>query len=441
MSILDPIRQTLNPFIWEDEKLKNDVKNYILDTLNNWLELNNIKDKLINLLMLGSNTTYQYSADSDLDINVNLNIDGEKIKELLKILPNGNLLPDTQHPINFYIVNNIDDIYEKDSPVYDILNDKWLVKPDKKDIIIPIPYITQACKAFSDSFDLTISSYESNIKELNLYYEKLKYEENKDSIMSFIEKKKTDISADLDSFYIMSKLLHSFRSDGFDKEKYNNLDIDNNVRGNFSLQNEIYKMLDKFGYVEKISKYLKIRKEWKYNLNPENKIEKEEPKKESQESLIEKGHGRYECPECGTTVKNCRCSAKTHPGLVGYILCNECDSNRPTSNDYINNTDKAKNYKEKIFKTKEEYQDFKNLNKQKIESINKIHIMYKEDTLKALQSDISSRLKNHGKSISADVYYKLLNSLTKKHKDLSQKYIGTFLNQELGKKGIEVSTK
>src|SRR6478609_6393172 len=102
-SILDPAKDTLDPSIWSNKKLKPAAKKEIVDKFAKWVKTYTDKE-ITRVLYMGSTTGYQYNDDSDIDINIGIEgISDAKRKEISKILPNGYPLSGTNHPINYYI--------------------------------------------------------------------------------------------------------------------------------------------------------------------------------------------------------------------------------------------------------------------------------------------------------------------------------------------------
>src|SRR6056297_1464274 len=100
-SVLDPVHNTLAKDVWtRGNKLKSEHREYILKMLNDWLDKMDIEKDPIQVAIVGSITTYQYSKYSDIDVNVVIDLSSDERKELIKYLPNENPLPGTNHPVN-----------------------------------------------------------------------------------------------------------------------------------------------------------------------------------------------------------------------------------------------------------------------------------------------------------------------------------------------------
>jgi hypothetical protein len=266
-SVLDPIHKTLAKDVWtEDQKLKKKHRDYMLNTLNTWLEKMDIDEEPKNVVIIGSITTYQYSKYSDIDVNVVIDISEEKRKELIKFLPNETPLPDTNHPVNYYLAADAGENVSKKTSAYDVLEDKWIRKPKSEKVSYPYSYVVEIAKFFMDGIDDRISEYERDKKELDMYKE---YRDNENISISdeeaqkAIEQKSIEIKADLDALHVAKKLVKSFRKEAFENDFEPDFLIDIKTKNrDFSINNLVYKAIERFGYLDKLDKYDKEREKF-----------------------------------------------------------------------------------------------------------------------------------------------------------------------------------
>jgi hypothetical protein len=266
-SVLDPVHEVLAQDVWNNNnKLYKKHRKFILDNLKSWLEKMGIEEEPENVTIIGSITTYQYSDTSDIDVNVVLDIPENKIDELLDYLPNGQNLPDTKHPVNYYIAKDAGENVKKKDSAYDVLNDKWIKKPKVKDVKYPYSYVLEIAKFFMDGIDERIAEYERDKVELDLYKSYLKDEHiqsGKEDIQEAIDQKELELKADLDAIFVGLKLMKGFRKEAFEEDYEPDFIIDIQMPNrDFSVNNLVYKTLERFGYLEKLNKYKKIRKEY-----------------------------------------------------------------------------------------------------------------------------------------------------------------------------------
>ncbi len=271
-SILDPVRDKLNPNIWDnDNKLLPKVKEFIIKVLDDWKISTKFPYEIVNLIFAGSNTGYQYIESSDIDIKLQIDATDDKVKEFSKLLPNGNLLPNTKHPINYYILNKPFDLENKGS-IYDIYNDKWLVEPNKEENSISMPYIVELAKVFMVGIDDRVKEYERDVKEIEMYMQYLTSDRyDKVEVEKYIERKKIEIEAGLDGLNVIFDMIHRFRDEGYQQEENpRDFFMFDKVQGHYSIQNQVYKLLEKFGYLDILYKYSQIKN--KFLKFKENKI-------------------------------------------------------------------------------------------------------------------------------------------------------------------------
>lgn len=266
-SALDPVHKNLNENIFDSNNdVKDNVNKFIIDNFFKWWDkLGNSSDQIKEFILIGSITGYQYSVDSDIDININTSLSDSEINQYANILPNGNLLFDTQHPINYYLTNNLEAVEKADS-AYNLTKNKWIKKPEIDETEVPYLYSLEIAKFFMDGIDERILEYERDIKELEMYKSYLSEEEvevNKDEIEKLISIKEQEVKADLDAVYAGHKLLRAFRNEGFNSKESPDFLIQIRSKSpNKSIENLVYKIMEKFGYLDKVSKYENLRKQY-----------------------------------------------------------------------------------------------------------------------------------------------------------------------------------
>lgn len=259
-NVLDYPRKKLNPYIFDSyEKLLPEVKKEITTRFNNWKNKTWPDIKIKNWYLLGSITTYQYNSTSDLDVNIMIEeVPKEKLSDMTKLLPNGNTY--RKHPINYYISFSTDNI-DKSLTLYDIESDKWIKKPSASNNAIPNKYSMEIAKFFMDAIDLRLGELERDKKELSTLQDvidsgDLNSVEEEDIIKS-IDKTKLEIKADIDSIRLAHYIVKGFRKEGFidsDNKFQFSIYVATDSDYNKSMNNLIYKELEKFGYFNKMDK-------------------------------------------------------------------------------------------------------------------------------------------------------------------------------------------
>ena len=263
-NVLDPVTQTRckDLFIGPDyQVLQTKVKNQILDPIYKWLEKMGYpyEEHVRSIHIIGSSVGWQYTNTSDIDVSIETDIDPAKIKQIWKLLPNGQLLK--EHPVNYYLTSDLKDVSESEN-AYDVLKDTWVKKQNKEDIEkrVPFSYIMEITKFFLSGVDDRIQEYEADKVELD-YLNSVSKDDGVDDQekQKLIAQKETELKADLDSIYIAHLMLKGFRNQAFRDGHAADLIIDIKSKGNSSINNTIYKMVEKMGYFEKLEKYEKER--------------------------------------------------------------------------------------------------------------------------------------------------------------------------------------
>lgn len=263
-NVLDPVTQTRckDLFIGPDyQVLQTKVKNQILDPIYKWLEKMGYpyEEHVRSIHIIGSSVGWQYTNTSDIDVSIETDIDPAKIKQIWKLLPNGQLLK--EHPVNYYLTSDLKDVSESEN-AYDVLKDVWVKKQNKEDIEkrVPFSYIMEITKFFLSGVDDRIQEYEADKVELD-YLNSVSKDDGVDEQekQKLIAQKETEIKADLDAIYIAHLMLKGFRNQAFRDGHAADLIIDIKSKGNSSINNTIYKMVEKMGYFEKLEKYEKER--------------------------------------------------------------------------------------------------------------------------------------------------------------------------------------
>jgi hypothetical protein len=132
MSLFDPPSPYLDNSVWnENQTLRPEVEAFIKSLLSIAYPL----DKVYELAIIGSITTHQYSSNSDIDINV-IGRKGESYDMWHKAFKNlnarTNLLPGTQHPVNFFFQEyhpSEPDAFTNSLGAYNVFAKKWLKHP------------------------------------------------------------------------------------------------------------------------------------------------------------------------------------------------------------------------------------------------------------------------------------------------------------------------
>lgn len=261
-NILDPINKELSKDIFIKEIMRGKVKFYLIDTIIKWLKKMGYEKEIIKSIhLIGSSAGYQYNETSDIDVSVETDIPIETIKKIWRMLPNGNTLPETKHPVNYYLTSNLHDVETSDA-AYNILKDTWVKKQKIEENIIPPSYALEIARFFIAGINDRLDEYNRDKQELEIYkkYNPEEQEIKQEEIDDLISKKENEIKADMDSIFIAHNIIKGFRKEAYDNNE-TNIMLDLKVKNsNNTINNIVYKTLEKFGYLDKMTEVVEERK-------------------------------------------------------------------------------------------------------------------------------------------------------------------------------------
>jgi hypothetical protein len=219
----------LNPKLWVGTTLKSDVREKLIAFAHAWAEFAMIPMSMIqDVIILGGNANFNYTSKSDIDVH--LIIDRYKLpanKPMVdEYLQSKKILWTLTHnvsilglPVEPYAQDSSAP-YPKEQGVYSLMKDKWIQKPQK------------------GSYDF---KSDDNLKRKVLFYTRL--------IDSMI-KSKMDVKA----FTDLKSKIYNMRGTGIASG------------GEFSFENLVFKELRNRGYLDKIAKYEKTKKDQQLSL-------------------------------------------------------------------------------------------------------------------------------------------------------------------------------
>jgi len=156
----------LNPKLFDGDKLKPEVVekiNEIVDTFLDSLAEDNIKIDVEDIILVGSNVSYNYTKDSDLDIHILANLDNLECPDnLYPLLYSAyKSLFNKKMDINFYgipveVYVETDDTPLRSNGIYSVKNNEWIKEPDPE----AIPDIDV------DEVDELVQPYEARFEDI-----------------------------------------------------------------------------------------------------------------------------------------------------------------------------------------------------------------------------------------------------------------------------------
>jgi len=167
---------SLNPVIWQNGKLKPEIKEKLLEVVEAFLEFVEITVDVEDITFTGSLANFNYTEYSDIDLHIltdynDYNIDKDLLKDYFKAKKT---VWNSSHNIkikNYDVETYIQDISEPhhSTGVYSIKHDEWLVKPvkagtvDKKALLKKVESIKELINhALSDKCDVECAE---NVKD------------------------------------------------------------------------------------------------------------------------------------------------------------------------------------------------------------------------------------------------------------------------------------
>lgn len=256
-SELDPVNKTrCRDLFDENEVLLPNVKAYILELLEKFKKECQYPFEVKNIFIIGSSTGYQYTLTSDIDVTIESTLTAEQIKDAYDLLPHNVLLPGTNRPINFFCMPDDKTLKEEDAEnIYDVLNDTWIKKSEKNKVVLPYQYIKDLSRFFIDGAELALSRYRQDKQEIEIYrgMDVEKHEITQEEKIEKISQKLVDLRNDIDALRLIHHIIYSFRGEGFSGQLFRvNIELANKGDPRYSPNNLVYKMIDRFGYLEKL---------------------------------------------------------------------------------------------------------------------------------------------------------------------------------------------
>ncbi|MCK4358484.1 MAG: HEAT repeat domain-containing protein, partial [Candidatus Cloacimonetes bacterium] len=299
-SILDYPQKHLDSAMWDLSgdlpKLKENIKGLIVERFLDYLreegKLNNPDLWCKGFYYTGSTATYRYRPTSDIDIHVE--VDWEKFskanpdkakddieemrKDLLQVFwntLNKEVLPNTQHPLTYYVLSEKENVFEQGEEAYDILNDSWIVPPHKipenLDIDEKIELLGTQANAIMERLDEELGKTKRDFIDYKILKELLdSYEGDKKDIQKLIEKKLDDVEQGLKRLQEENVKIHEERQEAF----YDGQEpIEEGLSQNWAPGNIVFKLVEKYRYVDVLRKIKHIIEDEKITEEEEKQLE------------------------------------------------------------------------------------------------------------------------------------------------------------------------
>ena len=353
-SILDiPRKDYCKDVLTKDDKLKPAVLEQIKSTVDKWKKQLDLDFEITAVEAKGSLLSKRYNDTSDLDVSIFTDLPKDKINEILDIIPKGENIKGTEHPLDFYVLGEGETVDEDNlDNIYDILKDEWIKRTRDYDNEIPTDYLIQVCNFYINGCVIALNNYK-NDKTLLEYYQSLSsqtHEISDDELNSIVEEKKRSLKADFDALKMALHMITAFRLEAYEDEPFSiSVEIKSNNPHN-SINEQLAKILEKFGIRDELRDAVD---ECKKLLNEEE----DEPLVEAVESsafvgMIPENPIKVEDPETILNLKESTgksaafCFGRNNPMTTGHLLLWEEVSKVPADYHFIytsHTQDKKKN--------------------------------------------------------------------------------------------------
>lgn len=208
--------ESLNPLIWDGDKLKSDVRKVLLLNAKRFIQFSDVENLKFNDIMLtGSMANYNYNNDSDLDVHIVLDFSqisenkefvGDFFKLKKQLWADQLPIQVKGHDVEMYFQDASEPHHS--SGTYSLVKDEWIKKPTKKIVNI-------------DTGDVQLKS-----ADLMNAIDDLETNKNQNDFLKKHEQLKNKIK--------------KYRQSGLD------------TGGEYSTENLVFKVLRNTGYLEKM---------------------------------------------------------------------------------------------------------------------------------------------------------------------------------------------
>lgn len=172
------LHETLNPKLWKDNKLIPEVRQKLLEIAENFEQYVEIPMHIVDVVLVGSNASYNYTQYSDIDVHLIVNTDltegvPEDIQTLVFNLKKTSFNKEFDIkikgiPVELYV----EDLHSsvQSNGIYSIRRNKWVKEPQP--ITIEKRDITQELNAWTERINAAITSkdYEQITNVLDALY-------------------------------------------------------------------------------------------------------------------------------------------------------------------------------------------------------------------------------------------------------------------------------
>lgn len=167
------IHNELNPKIWDGDKLDPDVKSKILEIVEEFKEYVEIPMEVVDVHILGSNASYNYTQYSDLDVHIVVNFEmmGDCSEILQSYYDTERSSFNDKYDISIHGVNvemYVEDIKANtvSNGIYSVYKDEWIKYPEKLDKIPDIDLDPELSETIANVREVLNSNDLGAVKDL-----------------------------------------------------------------------------------------------------------------------------------------------------------------------------------------------------------------------------------------------------------------------------------
>lgn len=170
----------LSDRVWEDGKIKSDVKKKLLDIAYLWMHEADLPEHIIrDIVLTGSHAGYNYSPYSDIDIHIIIdkselgceNLIDDFLFDKKKIFGEKHNITINDRDVEIY-AQDVNEEYPKNEAVYSLLDDKWIVEPTKEKTDLDDPKLIKKARYYKKLIKRLIK--EGNIPKMVAFKNKLR---------------------------------------------------------------------------------------------------------------------------------------------------------------------------------------------------------------------------------------------------------------------------
>lgn len=178
--IIYQFHDELSDTIWDGDKIKDEVKDKLIDIAHLWMNEADLPMDLIeDIVLTGSHAGYNYTPFSDIDVHIIIdksklgceNLIDDFLFDKKKIFSEKHNITIEDKSVEVY-AQDVNEQIPKNEAVYSLLKDQWLIKPNKEKTELSNPKLLKKARFYKKLLNKLIE--EGNIKKIIHFKEKIK---------------------------------------------------------------------------------------------------------------------------------------------------------------------------------------------------------------------------------------------------------------------------